>query len=60
MVQRLHSEAAMGGTREMSSLLTDMTTRRPWSTTLLMLGGTLVLAALAVVPLVMEVWLLSS
>jgi len=37
----------------MSSLLTDLTTRRPWLTTLLMLGGTLVIAALAVVP---SVW----
>jgi predicted RND superfamily exporter protein len=34
----------------MASLLTSLTTRRPWLTTLLMLGGTLVLAGLAAVP----------
>ena len=37
----------------MSSRLTNMTTRRPWLTTLLMLGGTLLLAGLAIVP---SVW----
>lgn len=34
----------------MSYLLTNLTTRHPWLTTILMLGGTLVLAGLAVVP----------